>query len=414
MIMENHLLKNPSYLYISDFMNMRKKIFGFVLTALFLCPVIFALASDTPLSVQDSSSSHSKGKEVRRYIRPTFFLNTFRTSPSKLKNSRLTYNFAQTDLGFYMPLYTNTSLNESDQTYATFHLLLTGNFLVARPEIELRKTVLAPKLFRPGIGLRGIYANGRKNTWFFDMSPFVAQDGYTLNNPTLRFASVLLFNRTVSSNFSYRIGILKTFIFGGALPLPIFGMRFGPLDGVYLSIHLPRNIALHFPLGQHFEGNLFFKPSGGIYNFNTKDTLPVGKISIEQFRRVEYQTGFQLGYSSGSKFSMYLGTGFVSNRQIALVSSRKAFTLKNISWARAENGMFLNFGVTLKFGEAKRVVNNIQMYDVFDLNNSYEPIDNNAISPNPDIPRKNNKAGENLNNLQYKDVQDLFETNDLY
>ena len=177
---------------------------------------------------------------------------------------------------------------------------------------------------------------------------------------------------------------------------------------------MPRNIALHFPLGGHFEGDIFFKPSGGVYNFNTTDTLPKGKISIEQFRRAEYLSGLQIAYSSGSKFAIYLGAGFVNNRRIAFVDSKKAFGVKEVNWMRPDNGLFINFGVTLKFGEAKRVVNNIQMYDVFDLNNSYEPVDNNAISPNPEIQRNNKKASEKLNNLQYNDVKDLFETNDLY
>jgi len=83
-------------------------------------------------------------------------------------------------------------------------------------------------------------------------------------------------------------------------------------------------------------------------------------------------------------------------------------------WVQLDNSVFINFGLTLKFGEAKRMVNNLQMYDVFDLNNSIQPGDNNSSSPNMDIPRKNEKAADQLQNLQYQDVKDLFDTNDLY
>ena len=312
-----------------------------------------------------------------------------------------------------------TSWNESKQVYQTFHFLLTGNFLIARPEVELLKTTLAPKIFKPGIGLRAIYANGKKNTWFVDVSPFVAQDGYTINNPTLRFASIVLFNRTVSRNFSYRIGMLKTFVFGEALPLPILGVRLGPLDGVYLNVHLPRNISLNFPLGSHLDGSAFFKPMGGVYNFRKGDNSILswekGNISaIEQFRRKEYLSGLQISYSSGSNFSIYIGGGLVTNRKVILLADKKAGRVADAHWVQLDNSVFINFGLTLKFGEAKRMVNNLQMYDVFDLNNSMQPGDNNSSSPNMDIPRKNEKAADQLQNLQYQDVKDLFDTNDLY
>ena len=380
---------------------------------------LFARAGGIETSLQQMVSDSSPQKSVQNYIRPAFFLNTFRTNPVKFNKLGTSYAFSQTDLGFYMPLFTKTAWNESNQVYQTFHFLLTGNFLIARPEVELLKTTLAPKIFKPGIGLRAIYANGKKNTWFVDVSPFVAQDGYTINNPTLRFASIVLFNRTVSRNFSYRIGMLKTFVFGEALPLPILGVRLGPLDGVYLNIHLPRNISLNFPLGSHLDGSAFFKPMGGVYNFRKGDNSILswekGNISaIEQFRRKEYLSGLQISYSSGSNFSIYIGGGLVTNRKVILLADKKAGRVADSLWVQLDNSVFINFGLTLKFGEAKRMVNNLQMYDVFDLNNSMQPGDNNSSSPNMDIPRKNEKAADQLQNLQYQDVKDLFDTNDLY
>lgn len=358
----------------------------------------------------------TEAKKVKNYIKPTFFVNTYRTSPAGLKNNFINtseYVFSQTNLGFFTPLYTNTVQNSKDQTYNTFHLLLTGNFLIARPEIEFKSVKMTQRLFKPALGLRTIYTSGTKSAWFFDLSPFVSQDGGTIRNPTLRFGSVLLYNRTVSKNFSYRIGFIKTFIFGEALPLPIVGMRIGALNSVYFSVQLPRNISLHFPLSKNFAGSVFLKPVGGLYNFHNKDTILKGKNAIGQLRRSEYLSGFQLSYSSSSNFTMYLGAGLATNRKVRFVETKSAFEHKTPFFKSdvLENALFLNFGITLSFGESKRVDNNIVMYDVFDLNNSYDPGDNNLGIPNSNIP---SGKPDKLNNIQYNDIKDLFETNDLY
>lgn len=113
-------------------------------------------------------------------------------------------------------------------------------------------------------------------------------------------------------------------------------------------------------------------------------------------------SGVQFNYSTGRNFSLYAGTGLVTFRMISIE--------QNI---RVKDGLFFNFGIMLRLGKSKRIENNILMYDVFDINNSFDPGDNNIYLPNSDIPVK---TGEEFHpgNLQYKDLQDLFDTNDLY
>ena len=52
------------------------------------------------------------------------------------------------------------------------------------------------------------------------------------------------------------------------------------------------------------------------------------------------------------------------------------------------------------------------MYDVFDLNNSCDPGDNNNTPTGTDIPRKGDL--KDIKRIQYKDIEDLIKMDDMY
>jgi hypothetical protein len=339
-----------------------------------------------------------KPSEVKRYIRPCIFANAYTTPNTNIEKKHLNgeYKFSQFSGGFYLPVFTSTWFRKDEVTLSNFHLLLTGNLLSARPYFsEFEKQ---HKIYKFGIGLRGIYNTGKKNIWFMSISPFAANDEYTVNKPTGKLAMVFLLNRTVNRTFSYRIGFLRTFVFGKKIGWPIIGFRFGPLDGNYFSIQLPKNISYNFPIGKKINGSIFIKPIGGAYSF--KDNLKAlsNDSSEINFGRSEFLIGLSANYRINNDISLFASSGF---------STRRELFFGNKKTMRIDPAPFLNIGFSWKLGRAKRVYNDINMYDVFDLNNSFDPGNDNEPPIDNGIPRTSQR-------YNYKDVQDLITEDELY
>lgn len=371
-------------------------------TTLGVCPAL----NDSTLS--------KKARPVRRYIRPTIFTNYYTTSKRDIVNNTkfVSYNFSQYNMGFYFPFYTNTWLRNDSSTLANIHLLATGSVLAAMPYFSgLEEQYM---LYKGSVGVRAIYNTGRKNIWFFHISPFFSQDDNTISKPTGRFSSVFLYNRTVNKNFSYRLGMLKTFLFGDRYYLPVIGFRIGPLDGTYFSVQLPKHISLNFPIGKKLSTSIFIKPVGGLYTISNINTNFIDKGSIVQFGRKEFLNGFLLNYRVNNNISTYFSAGIANTRFISFaVSSGSTGYLESFFSKEIEPTAFFNLGLTIRFGKSIKSYNNINMYDVFDLNNQYDPSDENFGPQNDDIPRITEKD-KIIKNIQYKDVEDLISEFDLY
>jgi hypothetical protein len=365
-------------------------------------------SSDTSVLVKEPQPI----KPVKRFIRPCIYLNSYSTPVQTIDNDRLkTYKFNQSNLGFYFPLFTKTWYREDSISQANFHLLLTGNVLTAQAQFagikEISKT---NNLIKLSLGMRAIYNTGNKNIWFFNASPFVSQDEITISDPAMRWSALVLVNRTVSRTFSYRLGLIKTFTFGRSISLPVVGFRFGPLDGSNLTIQFPRNVAFNFPMGKKFTASVFARVVGGLYNYSNRDNTFLINTSTVQFARTEVQNGFQANYRPNTNFTLFTSMGLVHSRKIRFAYNTEISGSREIIYqTTVQPTLFLNIGVSIRFGKAKKVYGNYQMYEVFNLNNSFEPGDNNASLPNSDIPlpSKGNDL-ETIKRIQYRDIQDLL------
>lgn len=358
------------------------------------------------------TESEKKKRPVRRYIRPCIYSNFYTTAKQSIPSAQLkSYKFSQANTGFYFPLYTSSWYRKDSISLANFHVLTTGNLLSASPRFSgLEKQ---HRLYKFSIGVRAIYNTGKKNIWFFTVSPFVSQDNYTISSPTSRLASVILFNRTVSKKFSYRIGVIKTFIFGNRYHLPIIGLRIGPLDGTYLSIQIPKNISLNFPINPKLTGSIFIKPLGGIYLFSNVNTNFYQGDSVFVFGRYEFLTGISTSYRINNDFSCFMSAGIANKRKINFAGDNFEGTFKSFYRTDVAPTLFINMGLTIRLGKVIKVYNDINMYDVLDINNAFDPGDDNDGPLNTDIPvlPKDNAA---IKKIQYKDVEDLISEYDLY
>lgn len=390
---------------------------------------LYAGANDSLLP--KSFLRDAKLRTVRNYIRPCLYLNIYGTGSreiqtarpvtpqTQLLNARLgDYKFVTTNIGFYTPLYTRTKISGRDSTDVnTFHLLMTINLLSDQPRFsELEKQ---HKLYKAGIGVRLIYGFGSKYVLFVDASPYVTGDKYDKQQTQqLRFASSAVFNAMISPSFSLRVGLTRTFLFGNRYYLPMFGFRIGKLDSkFYFSFQFPRAISFNFQPTPKFSFSIYSKSYGGLYNISNSDSLYPFGDSVIQFGHTGISNGIRFDFRPGPNFSFFVASGFAVRNHILLYSHSYNNQNQNKPFAHFYHGkpdpaLFLNFGITWRFGQAKKSSGNYLMYDIFDLNNTMDPGDNNSGPGNGDI--RNSTKEEEMKKVQYKDVEDLIDEADLY
>jgi len=388
---------------------------------MFLLPALaFATGSD-------SLKKAEKEREVRNYIRPTLSFSFFATGARPIKgnvpvlNNRLgDYQFKQSSLSFYAPLYTRTRFTGTDSTHVnTFHLLFTLNALTDRPEFSgLEKQ---HKLYKVGIGLRTIWTFKSKFIMFADVTPIATGDKYDKQSTArTRLGATLVFNYMHNPNFSVRLGVTKNFLFGNRFVMPMVGFRIGRLDGpVYFQFQFPRHTSLTIQPSPKFAINIYSRSYGGLYNLSNEDSLYIGNDSVIQFGHFGMANGVRLDFRPNPNFNFFLSGGFATRNYMWLYSysfNRQNNNLNPLApfyKGRPDGTLFLQAGITWRFGKAKRSTGNYLMYDAFDLNNTMDPGDNNNNPGNGNITPEMKKKQE-MEKVQYKDVEDLVDEADLY
>ncbi len=388
----------------------------------FTLGIIIVLMMISPVLRGSNANDSIKKTEVKtpkHYIKPCLYISWYgipdRTITPRVDSIPVDgryYQFRQRNIGLNAPLYTNTWLSDDSTKIESFQLITTINSTKERIESSFLNE---PRIFRrTSIALKGIYSDGGKNSYFLAVAPFSSFDQYTKAKNGKRLAMVFIYNRTVSEKFSYRLGFMRTFVFGKKLALPIVGFRFGKLDGVNFNIQLLRNMSLNMPIGNHFYYSIFTRPIGSAYSFkNDFNTGFLNKGTTVELRRWELLTGMTLTYRANGAFSMFVSTGF-SRGYVSFAEGSKRIAVKRDSYQEytLKQGGFLNIGLNFYFGKSKQINGNYGMYDALDLNSTYGNDDNNINLGNTQIPAQN-KAMQ-VKNLQFNDVKDLISETDIY
>jgi|GEM_PF-453534 len=376
-------------------------------------------------SLSEELSRIKSDRVVRNYIRPTLSLSYYSTGARPIQgnvlilNNRLkNFSFFQSSVAFYTPLWTHTRFAGKDSSEVnTFHLLFTLNALTDRPTFSgLQKQ---HELYKLSIGLRGIWAFKSNCIIFADASPQFTGDKYNEQHTRrVRMGSTVVMNFMVSPKFSFRIGATKTFLLGNRHYLPMLGFRVGKLDGkCYFQMQFPRHTQLVIQPSPKFAINIYSRAYGGLYNVSNEDSIYLGRDSVIQFGNFGVANGLRFDYRPGPHFSCFISTGFDMQNRFWFYSYEfnqlhGLAPLAPFYKGRPDGTIFVNAGVTFRFGKAKRSTGNYLMYDVFDLNNTMDPGDNNNNPGNGDIRREADK--KEMRNVQYKDVEDLVDEADLY
>jgi len=363
-------------------------------------------------------SQEVQKEEPKHYIKPTVYLNRLVTGKRTFKNNKNeNYSFTQSNIGFYFPIYTKTKPNVGDKLGSVFQIIGTGNVSRAIPKFSFISS--KHTLVRTNFGISAMLNTGTKNVFFANILPFIAEDRSSLQyKPTVRLTYMFIYNRTVNERFSYRLGYAKTYLLSGRPRQPIIGFRIGKFDRLHFNFQYPRFVSLDWPLDEHITISFFNKVMGGIYGMRNLEFRGDTYNSI-LFKRQEKLTGIEWDYKSSNVFSFFFSVGFVGNNSIILneVNSKKVnrnyldIARANFIAAKLEPSLFINLGVQFSFGKAKKIYNNLSMYDAIDLNSNFGSGDNNDAMKSAPIPYIPSQL--KLKAIQLKDVEDLFELDDI-
>ena len=398
--------------------------------------LLLGLAFSLNLFSQGDTAA-KKVKLPKHYFTPTIYTDFYNTpqidirlTDAKgvlLKDDQLdmakrlkTYQYSQSVGGFYFPLVTKERIHE-DQHISNFHLLATGSYMLSMPRFGGTKD---HNLLKVSLGMRGIYNTGKKGIWFFDATPFMSGDLSVSGTMISRWASTFVYDRMVSPRFSYRVGLTRTFILGNRYHLPYLGVRIGKVDRAYLSIQFPRFISFSFPIGSKFRMSIYSKATGSLLAMGNTDSLYNGtngkSNTIDKtiiFGRYDGNTGFRFDYNLNKHFTFYAAFGGANLRAVALFSNQynaknNAEKLVPFFGQKLDKVGYVNFGFTIRIGQAKSVYGNHNMYEVFNTNSTIDTGDNNTNTGDGNVPTETKK--KTIVNLKTKDVQDLIEAQDLY
>lgn len=373
-----------------------------------------------------------KIKAPKHYFTPTLFSDYYvtpdntipekkiprRANPNlkddlKVRNHLKSYQYSQLTGGFYFPLLTK-DYERASGNLANFHLLVTGAYLTALPRFG---GISDHDLMKASLGLRGIYNSGKKGIWFFDATPFMSTDLSTSCHTAYRLGGAILYDYMANPSLSFRIGFIRTFLFGNRYHLPFMGIRVGRLDRSYLSIQFPQIAMFSFPLGRLMRGSLYAKPMGGLFNMANNDTVYYKNPNEKTiyYGRFDMNYGIRLDGNFSKHFSIYVAGGVTGQRRVGLFSDAEnasnQFKLTPFYGERFSSSVFANIGFTIRIGKAKSIYNNYNIYEAFNMNSTMGIGDNNT-GPSDNIPNYVKKKAEA--NLKIKDVQDLIEAQDLY
>jgi hypothetical protein len=374
-----------------------------------------------------------KIKQPKHYFKTTIFIDQYSKANQKFAKQSAgpktindtvidkklgSFGLKQFSLGFYTPIYTRTFYNYDSTVNSNTHYLLTGSFVSLQPSFDSIKT---HTLIKYGVGLRIIKNTGKKGVWFIDLQPFTTKDVTTsTSNGYFRMANSFIYSHNFSDKLNMRFGITKSFMWGNRYYLPYLGFRYGKLDGFHVSIQIPKNISINFPINDKLRFSIFSKPQGGMYSFLNNDSLYYFHPEVKSFNFTHYEIlgGLRLDFILNKSFSGYVDFGSSTKCNITFYSLETSKNHPNVPYKlyfynkNLSPTGFLNFGLVWRFGKVKSYYNNRNMYDVFDINNANGVGDNNTGPGNTEIPI-NKKKGVKNSKITLEDMQDLIEVNEL-
>lgn len=284
---------------------------------------IFFLCCINSISAQD-----------KKFLSPQLKFSVEYNAPSKLNNSTEKYSIAKSQIGFVFPLLSRRMALTNNLDYRSMAVLANLNGGYALPDFTFIET--RHQFVSGSAGASFIYNSGNKNTWLAGLTVGISEDIKTLSAYSLRFSGHALFKHKVSGNFSYHLGVVYSFVYGRALPIPILGGVIRTGDKSKLKITLPLSITYMLKTSEFNMLSVFVKPDGDVYQFATEsDTFFASRNQeIVKFRSRNFKFGLSFKTAKNEKYQFTYEGGFLFKRNLSFsegsFSSAENFFSSNV------------------------------------------------------------------------------------
>lgn len=262
-------------------------------------------------------ASYTASAQDRKFLSPQLKFSVEYDAPSKLKESSAKYSISKGNIGFVYPLLSRRFALTNSLDYKSMVVLTNINAGYALPDFTFLDST--HQFVNGSAGLSVIYNSGNKNTWLAGFNAGLAEDLETLSSYSLRFTGHALFKHKVSGSFSYHVGLVYSFVYGRALPLPILGGVFRTSDKTKLKITLPLSITYMIKTSEFNMISVFTKPDGDVYQFPTQnDTVFAGHNNeFVKFRARNFKAGVSYQTAKTERWQFTYEGGFLFKRNLS-------------------------------------------------------------------------------------------------
>lgn len=257
----------------------------------------------------------------RKFLTPQLKFSAEYDAPASLKNSSGKYSIAKGEVGFIYPLLSRRFALTNALDYRSMVVLSNFNAGYALPDFTFIDT--RHQFISGSAGASFIYNSGNKNTWLAGLMAGIAEDFETLSAYSLRFTGYALFKHKVNGDFSYHAGLIYTFVYGRALPLPLLGAVIRTGDKSKIKITLPLSITYMLKTSEFNMLSVFVKPDGDVYQFATQsDTFFASRNEeIVKFRMRNFKSGVSFKTSKSERFQFTYEGGLLFKRTISFTEA---------------------------------------------------------------------------------------------
>ena len=215
----------------------------------------------------------------------------------------------------------------------------------------------------------GYISVGRKNTYQAQASVSAFMSTKMPQPVQFRPMALLLFRRQVTRQWSYRIGLAYSFVFGRGLPLPVIGYSVRLGSRSRLDALLPFSVRYMVIHTRHFTSQASCMPQGFVA---LADPIANGsEQSILFLRNRAFLLQYKAEIRAGRRVRLYLALGYLFKRQVWISDGTGGLNNPASYFSgQVKPGWALQAGFRIRLGGQKEVRSAPGKTEPFTLTNS--------------------------------------------
>ncbi|MEQ9441767.1 MAG: DUF6268 family outer membrane beta-barrel protein [Cyclobacteriaceae bacterium] len=283
-------------------------------------------------------------------VSPKVFMETQWMPAADMEDTTGEFSTNSYKLGFSVPVRGKVMPRIDTERPSFYALFVNGQVTFTQYTIE---PFSSDRLgITPWIGSSFLYFNGKKSVFLGNIRALLLEDEFTISQPKLKPAGLLVWRYQASPSFSYQLGITYTYNLGMGLPFPVLGGSKIFNERARLTVTLPLMVQYHCKLSDTFYYQVFMQPDGSITRFQNNGMFEQqDKILLLRQRAMQFGV---LGTYVYHRFQLHTEIGLLGIRSIS-------FSEEESTMAKLRNLNFLQPSHVYHTGIAPRLYANLTL-----------------------------------------------------